>query len=571
MDTAKTLADLSQLCSSIKDVGRVTGDIKPAVAEATLKFDELFEKSLKAARTERDFNDLRQELNRLKESGAVSADAIAIAYDKLKEKITGAKEEAQRFSKQLLDEAKAATDIAKTHLGVIKAQQDEKRADLEVMVKQNAYYREGTQLAKEELELAKINKEIATARVKEAEAEHNVAVASRTQLIALQQKLNAEKALELKIGTDDEGAYRKKAQAAADYANAIEINLNKAKEELETQRRTVTQLEEKKLKQSFLVDQERAIVEEQHKQEEKLRNATDEAGRLAEKLNQSANSTKVMTDNAGSLADKLNSSSSAASNLAGNLDKATTSAKNLASAQSSNSSKPLTNSRGTLIDKSGNPSSVGSDGFGTGTTDPAIVDLLWKWEHGEEIESTPENLQRAKTAFEAANANLAAYQKSPQAISDNGADSIMRSFIRARGLLEQMQGGRFSNGRDDNANFFKSNNVRGLNGSHKDGLDRVPHDGYIAELHKDERVLTAKEADNYRKGMSIDDLSDALLSRVSSRAYQPPAMPELAKAKPTETIQLDLTANGKKVELTTAAENKDELLKLLKSAKGVYQ
>lgn len=29
-----------------------------------------------------------------------------------------------------------------------------------------------------------------------------------------------------------------------------------------------------------------------------------------------------------------------------------------------------------------------------------------------------------------------------------------------------------------------------IDGSHRNGLDRVPFDGYIAELHKDERVLT---------------------------------------------------------------------------------
>lgn len=35
---------------------------------------------------------------------------------------------------------------------------------------------------------------------------------------------------------------------------------------------------------------------------------------------------------------------------------------------------------------------------------------------------------------------------------------------------------------------------RYVSGSHKDGLDYVPYDGYIAELHRGERVLTAEEA-----------------------------------------------------------------------------
>ncbi|MNV45163.1 hypothetical protein D3C71_1369500 [compost metagenome] len=39
-----------------------------------------------------------------------------------------------------------------------------------------------------------------------------------------------------------------------------------------------------------------------------------------------------------------------------------------------------------------------------------------------------------------------------------------------------------------------------INGSHADGLGNVPFDGYIAELHKDERVLTAPENKAYSSG-----------------------------------------------------------------------
>lgn len=40
-----------------------------------------------------------------------------------------------------------------------------------------------------------------------------------------------------------------------------------------------------------------------------------------------------------------------------------------------------------------------------------------------------------------------------------------------------------------------------FNGSHKNGLSYVPFDGYVAELHKGERVLTAKEAKAYNSGI----------------------------------------------------------------------
>lgn len=43
-----------------------------------------------------------------------------------------------------------------------------------------------------------------------------------------------------------------------------------------------------------------------------------------------------------------------------------------------------------------------------------------------------------------------------------------------------------------------------FNGSHANGLDYVPYDGYIAELHKGERVLTKQEAKEYNDGKGRD-------------------------------------------------------------------
>ena len=45
-----------------------------------------------------------------------------------------------------------------------------------------------------------------------------------------------------------------------------------------------------------------------------------------------------------------------------------------------------------------------------------------------------------------------------------------------------------------------------IDGSHRNGLDYVPYDGYIAELHKGERVLTASEASRYG-GTSIGNIT----------------------------------------------------------------
>jgi phage-related minor tail protein len=46
--------------------------------------------------------------------------------------------------------------------------------------------------------------------------------------------------------------------------------------------------------------------------------------------------------------------------------------------------------------------------------------------------------------------------------------------------------------------FSRSDEYQRVHGSHANGLARVPFDGYIAELHEDEAVLTAREAIDYR-------------------------------------------------------------------------
>lgn len=64
-----------------------------------------------------------------------------------------------------------------------------------------------------------------------------------------------------------------------------------------------------------------------------------------------------------------------------------------------------------------------------------------------------------------------------------------------------------------------------LSGSHAAGLDRVPFDGYVAELHRDEAVLTAQEAEVWRAlssripptttGVSVQQLQSTVASAVN--------------------------------------------------------
>ena len=60
------------------------------------------------------------------------------------------------------------------------------------------------------------------------------------------------------------------------------------------------------------------------------------------------------------------------------------------------------------------------------------------------------------------------------------------------GLWDNLFGNRTAN---VNVNAASSS---GVDGSHANGLDYVPYNNYVANLHRGEMVLTAREAENYR-------------------------------------------------------------------------
>lgn len=60
-----------------------------------------------------------------------------------------------------------------------------------------------------------------------------------------------------------------------------------------------------------------------------------------------------------------------------------------------------------------------------------------------------------------------------------------------------------------------------ISGSHATGLNRVPYDGYIAELHKDEMVVPATQSRNLRKqGLNIDNVDKGAQVNGQARTAQ---------------------------------------------------
>ena len=82
-------------------------------------------------------------------------------------------------------------------------------------------------------------------------------------------------------------------------------------------------------------------------------------------------------------------------------------------------------------------------------------------------------------------------------------------------------------------NLYKG--AKRLSGSHADGLDRVPYDGYIAELHANEAVLNAQEAALWRSAARTS-------AQTTQRASVPTPAPASSQAvSQRQSITLDAT------------------------------
>ena len=121
---------------------------------------------------------------------------------------------------------------------------------------------------------------------------------------------------------------------------------------------------------------------------------------------------------------------------------------------------------------------------------------------GELIDSLAEGIANALDLLVQAGANVVESIK--QGIASAWA-GIVSWF---NGLWDSLFGNRSVN---VNANVSK-------NGSHAGGLAYVPFDGYIAELHKGERVLTANEAKDYRRGEKSSVSGVTVVQNIYSQA-----------------------------------------------------
>lgn len=94
----------------------------------------------------------------------------------------------------------------------------------------------------------------------------------------------------------------------------------------------------------------------------------------------------------------------------------------------------------------------------------------------------------------------------------------------------------------DSANEWNGAPTWGYDGSHAHGLNYVPWDGYLAQLHKGEMVLTRQQAELLRSGQNALTRSD-LQSVTSAAVNALSAGQSLGGVAP---IEINLVVNGKK-------------------------
>lgn len=87
-------------------------------------------------------------------------------------------------------------------------------------------------------------------------------------------------------------------------------------------------------------------------------------------------------------------------------------------------------------------------------------------------------------------------------------DGIEKSWENLKEWFRDLWDGLFGN---LSVNVETNGNSGGVDGSHASGLDFVPFDGYVAELHRGEMVVPASEASILRSGAANADVANILL------------------------------------------------------------
>jgi TP901 family phage tail tape measure protein len=160
-----------------------------------------------------------------------------------------------------------------------------------------------------------------------------------------------------------------------------------------------------------------------------------------------------------------------------------------------------------------------------------------------EIKELKERESELKTSMDNNKKTLSGYTKEFKGISDKYGDALLTGFKSTEsGVKSYLQDlADYANSivssirsAASEARSLKVSNIVGsasvyISGSHKNGLDYVPYDGYVAELHKGEKVLTREEAQGSNaSGNTYNFYSPKALTPAESARQMKRAHKELA-------------------------------------------
>jgi hypothetical protein len=193
--------------------------------------------------------------------------------------------------------------------------------------------------------------------------------------------------------------------------------------------------------------------------------------------------------------------------------------------------------------------------FAAGQVDMATqqLDALNKQVDG--LLSIDTSVQKVETAINVLTAALMLQAAGSGSVTDAYGNSVQNNTAQFLALMTGQYGAYSSalnGGQKDSAAITDGSAVTVLNGSHASGLGYVPFDGYVAQLHKGEAVLTASENKAYQMDYSKYGSSDALVSEIKALRNEVSQLRQQQSDETTQMIMANFNANEQAANLVVS-------------------